>query len=122
MSSAILEESEAAVARDPDTVGADLQIMRRHLRRKVGVEWGDPTPNGEFPGTIPLAGKAWYCDLSYREKYDQYRFRFYIREDHSNAIARRFDVHAKNAYTLCNDVIAVHSTLNLVHILDLEKD
>jgi hypothetical protein len=122
MATATLEKAEVSVGRDPDTVGADLTLMRRHIRRKVAITWTPPVEDGIFPGTFVIGQKEWQATLEYRQKYDVYRFMFYVTEDHSNNIARRFDITAKNPYTLCNDLIAVVATLRLIHTLDLEKD
>lgn len=122
MATATLEKAEVSVGRDPDTVGADISIIRRHIRRKVAIEWQPPVEDGIFPGVFVIGQKQWQATLEYRQKYDCYRFLFYVTEEHSDNISRRFDITAKNPYTLCNDVIAVVATLRLIVTLDLEKD
>jgi hypothetical protein len=121
MATATLEKAEVSVGRDPDTVEADMTIIRRHLRRKIVIEWTGQD-EGCFLGIFKVGQKEWQASLEYREKYDCYRFMFWITEEHSSNIARRMDVTAKNPYTLCNDVIAVVSTLRLIQRLDLEQD
>jgi hypothetical protein len=116
-----LEKAEVEVGRDVDTVGADMQIIRRHMRRKVQIEWTDEL-DGVYYGKCAIGGKEWQVDLAYRKKYDVYRFRFYVPQDHSPQIARRFDIQANNPYTVCNDAIAVVATMRLIRTLDLEKD
>jgi hypothetical protein len=119
--SEMMEKAEVEVSRDPSTVAADIQIIRRHMRRKLQIDWTEEI-DGVLYGQCTIAGKAWTVDLAYRAKYDQYRFRFYVPQDHSPMLARRFDIAAVNPYTVCNDAIAVVATLRLIHTLDLEKD
>jgi hypothetical protein len=121
MAADTLEKAEVEVGRDINTVQADLQIIRRHMRRKVQIEWTDDL-DGVIYGKATIAGKEWAVDRCYRTKYDVYRFRFYVPQEHSPQIARRFDVQANNPYTVCNDTIALVSTMRLIHTLDLEKD
>lgn len=116
-----LERAEVEVGRDPETVGADLSIIRRHLRRKIQIEWTDEL-DGVFYGKAVIGKKEWSVDLCYRKKYDVYRFRLYVPQDHSPQIARRFDIQANNPYTACNDLMAVIGTMRLIVTLDLEKD
>lgn len=118
-----LEKAEVSVTRDPDTVAADISIIIRHLRRKLKVAWGlEPTADGAYEGVVLAGGIEWHCDLSYREKYDAYRFRLIKSAEHSNQMARRLDFAAVNPYALCNDVISGVATLRLIHTLDLDKD
>ena len=121
MATDTLEKAEVEVGRDPDTVGADISIIRRHIRRKFQIEWTDEL-DGAYYGQVNIGGEVWNVDVSYRKKYDVYRFRFYIPQKHSPQIARRFDIQANNPYTVCNDAIAVVATLRLMKSLDLEKD
>lgn len=121
MATDTLEKALVEVGRDPDTVGADMSIIRRHMRRKVQINWTDEL-DGVYYGILAIGGVEWNVDLCYRQKYDVYRFRFYIPQDHSPQIARRFDIQANNPYTVCNDAIAVVATLRLIRTLDLEKD
>jgi hypothetical protein len=121
MATATLEKAEVQVSRDPDTVAADLSIIRRHLRRKLLIEWTGQDDTC-YLGVFKVGQKEWQATLEYREKYDCYRFLFWITEEHSDNIARRFDITAKNAYTMVNDTIAVTSTLRLIQRLDLEQD
>lgn len=121
MASDTLEKALVEVGRDPSTVGADLSIIRRHMRRKVQIAWTDEL-DGVFYGTLTIGGIEWNVDLCYRQKYDVYRFRFYIPQDHSPQIARRFDAQANNPYAVCNDALALVGLLRLMKTLDLEKD
>lgn len=121
MATDTLEKAEVEVGRDADTVGADISIIRRHMRRKVQINWTDEL-DGVLYGILNIGGKEWNVDLCYRQKYDVYRFRFYIPMEYSPQIGRRFDVSANNAYTLCNDALALISTLRMIRTLDLEKD
>jgi len=121
MATDTLEKALVEVGRDPQTVGADLSIMRRHLRRKVQVNWTDEL-DGVFYGTIQIGGIEWGVDLCYRQKYDVYRMRIYIPQDHSPQIARRFDVQANNPYTCVNDFLVMIAMLRMMRTLDLDKD
>lgn len=112
--------AEATTTRDATVVEADLTLIKRHLRRKVRVDWG--RDNDDFLGTTIINGKEWLVELSYEKKFDCYRFRFERRQDHSDLINRRFDVTCHNAYTLLNDVIAFVATERLKGALDLEQD
>jgi hypothetical protein len=121
MATDTLERAEVEVGRDPETVGADLSIIRRHMRRKLMIDWTDEL-DGVYYGTCKIGKSVWQIDLCYRKKYDVYRFRLYVPQDHSPQVARRFDVQANNPYTVCNDLMAVVGTMRLIHTLDLEKD
>jgi hypothetical protein len=116
-----LENALVEVGRDPDTVGADLSIIRRHMRRKIQIEWTDSL-EGVYYGKLLIGGIEWSVDLCYRQKYDVYRFRFYIPQEHSPQIARRFDAQANNPYAVCNDALAIVSLLRLMKTLDLNVD
>lgn len=121
MATDTLEKAEVEVGRDPDTVGADISIIRRHLRRKIQINWTDEL-DGVYYGILKVGDHEWNIDLGYRKKYDVYRFRMYIPQEHSPQIARRFDVQSANPYVLCNDLMAVVGTLRLIHTLDLDKN
>lgn len=121
MATDTLEKAEVEVGRDEATVGADISIIRRHLRRKITIEWTDEL-DGVYYGKCMIGRTEWQIDLCYRKKYDVYRFRLYIPQEHSPHVARRFDVQSANPYTMCNDLMAVVGTMRLIVTLDLEKD
>jgi hypothetical protein len=112
--------AEATSARDMTVVEADMVLIKRHLRRKIAIEWG--RDNDPFKGEMRVGKHTYEVELAYIKKYDFYRFRMEYRMEYTDLIDRRFDITNHGAYPLVNDTIAVHSTLRLLSALDLDQD
>jgi hypothetical protein len=97
-------------------VEADHALMRRHLRRRIGVEWND-----DNAGQIAMGDWMWKVELAWSDKKGKHRvsLSLYIPEQN---IDRRFDCWSYSPYTAIKETILIHSSLNLAVMLDLLSD
>lgn len=99
-------------------VEADQTLMRRHLRRRCGVEWkNDPVTQGE----VALGDYVWTVDQRWSEKQGKHCISWSLYIPELN-IDRRFDCWSFNPYTAIKEAILIHSSIKLAVMLDLMAD